>query len=299
MVNGIINVLKPVGMTSSAVVYWLRRKLETKKVGHTGTLDPGAAGVLPVCVGQATRLAEYLSGQGKEYRAEIVLGLSTTTQDNYGRVVQDLPAGHLGREDFLQLIPRFAGEIRQIPPMYSAVRQGGKHLYEYARAGMEVERQPRTVFIHELKLLEWMAGEKPRAIIDISCSKGTYIRTLCHDIGEALGCGAYMSYLLRTRSGPFRIAESFTLEEIDRCLQLKSDSFLLPLSAGLELPRVELPAERVNAFKSGLSTYWQPENGNPVFVGLKEGDHVQVYAGEILLGIGIWQRGEIYPHKVL
>ena len=294
MINGIINILKPTGMTSADVVYWLRRKLQTKKLGHTGTLDPGVAGVLPICVGKATRLAEYLTEQGKAYRAEVLFGLSTTTQDGYGQVLKNRPANHLRAKDLLAILPDFMGNIQQLPPMHSAVRQGGRHLYEYARAGVEVERKSREVTIKKLELLEWLEEDKPRAVIDIDCSKGTYVRTLCHDIGEALGCGAHMSYLLRTRSGPFKLEDSLTLEEINYFVSKQDSSFLLPLTTGLDLPVIELEKERVQAFQNGLPTYLEA-NGQRY----EDGSHFQVYGQGNLLGIGIWQEGQIHPHKVL
>ena len=208
--EGIINVLKPPGMTSSDVVVWMRKVLKTKKIGHTGTLDPGVAGVLPLCVGKGTRLAEYITEQGKAYLAEVTFGVTTDTQDGFGKEVQHSKPD-LKQSDLEQVIPNYIGKISQIPPMYSAVRKEGKHLYEYARQGLTIERAPREVTVYSLKLVKWYEGEFPRAILDIRCSKGTYIRTISHDLGQALGCGAYMSNLLRVRSGPFTIQESWTL----------------------------------------------------------------------------------------
>lgn len=240
-------------MTSSDVVVWMRRVLKTKKIGHTGTLDPGVAGVLPLCVGKGTRLAEYITEQGKTYLAEVTFGVTTDTQDAFGkevhRIKPDLKQSDLERE-----IPNFLGKLSQIPPIYSAVRKEGKHLYEYARQGLSIERTPREVFIYNLKLVKWYEGEFPRAILDIECSKGTYIRTISHDLGRALDCGAHMSNLLRVRSGPFKIQESWTLEEIEEAVRESTYEFLLPLTAGIDLPRVFLSAARANAFRHGLPT---------------------------------------------
>ncbi len=211
--EGIINVLKPPGMTSSDVVVWMRKVLKIKKIGHTGTLDPGVAGVLPLCVGKGTRLAEYITEQGKAYLAEVTFGTTTDTQDAFGKVTQ-VVSTDLRQSDLERILPSFTGKISQIPPMYSAVRKEGKHLYEYARQGIAIERTPREVSIYKLKLEKWYEEEFPRAILNIECSKGTYIRTLSHDLGQALGCGAHMSNLLRVRSGPFKIQESWPLEEI-------------------------------------------------------------------------------------
>lgn len=291
--EGIINVLKPPGMTSSDVVVWMRRVLKIKKIGHTGTLDPGVAGVLPICVGKGTRLAEYITEQGKGYRAEVTFGITTDTQDAFGKVVQ-MTSPELGQSDLERAIPRFMGKISQIPPMYSAVRKAGKHLYEYAREGIAVERTPREVTIYKLKLEKWYEGEFPRAILDIECSKGTYIRTICHDLGQALGSGAHMSYLLRVRSGPFQLQESWTLEEIEGAVRDGTYLFLLPLTAGIDLPQVFLSAARANAFRHGLPT----KRGMLKASTKRNESYVQVIEDGELIGIGVWREESLFPHKV-
>lgn len=292
--DGIINVLKPPGMTSADVVYCLRRLLQTKKIGHTGTLDPGVAGVLPICVGKATRLAEYLTEQGKEYRAEITFGIATDTQDAYGTVIHECQP-LIKAEDVRSILPEFTGEVWQIPPMFSAVRKEGKRLYEYARSGVEIERTARAVRILRLSLRKWRDEKYPRAEFDIECSKGTYVRTLCHDLGERLGCGAHMSYLMRLRSGPFSIVNSWTLEEIEQSVTAGDLAFLLPLSSGLDLPLVSLTPERARAFCNGLST----KAGFIAAGEEQEGLFVQVTDGKELLGIGLWRGGALCPHKVI
>lgn len=293
--DGIINVLKPPGMTSSDVVVWMRKLLHTKKIGHTGTLDPGVAGVLPLCVGKGTRLAEYITGQGKAYLAEIVLGITTDTQDAFGYVSQVI-ANKLQQRDLEQVLPLFRGKILQTPPMYSAVRSEGKHLYEYARQGVTVERTQREVSIYKLELEEWYENEYPRAILNIECSKGTYIRTLCHDLGQALICGAHMSNLLRIRSGPFTIKDSWTLEEIEKSASKSAFPFLLPLQAGLDLPKVFLSSVRAKAFRHGLSTKKELVMSS---VKAENESYVQVIGEEELIGIGVWREGSLFPHKVL
>lgn len=291
--DGVINVHKPVGMTSSDVVVWLRKHLKTRKVGHTGTLDPEVHGVLPICVGRATRLAEYLTEQGKSYRAEITFGIVTDTQDAEGKILRSVKP-ELNQDDFLKIVPQFIGSIQQIPPMYSAVRYKGKHLYELARQGIEVERLPREIRISRLRLLSWQEGEYPKAIFDVDCSKGTYIRTLCHDLGEALGCGAHMSKLVRLRSGPFKLEESWTLEQISNALEQGDERFLIPMNRALDLPLIVLIPERAEAFRHGLSTSQKmildqklPDEGT-----------VQVFAGEDFIGIGKWQDSSLIPYKV-
>ena len=291
--EGIVNVLKPPGMTSSDVVVWMRRVLKTKKIGHTGTLDPGVAGVLPICVGRGTRLAEYITEQGKAYLAEVTFGIITDTQDSFGKVTREI-ATNLRQSDVENILSSFMGKISQIPPMYSAVRKEGKHLYEYARQGLSIERPPREVTIYQLKLEKWYEGDFPRAILNIECSKGTYIRTISHDLGQTLGCGAHMSNLVRVRSGPFKIQESWTLEEIEEATNGGNYPFLLPLTDGIDLPRVFLSTVRANAFRHGL-----PTNRELVKAAAEEkGPYVQVIENEELIGIGVWREEGLFPHKV-
>ncbi len=320
--EGIINVLKPPGMTSSDVVVRMRRVLKTKKIGHTGTLDPGAAGVLPLCVGKATRLAEYITEQGKAYLAEVSFGVTTDTQDAFGKKIYETRP-NLKQSDLERVLPKFLGEISQAPPMYSAVRKEGKRLYEYARQGLSVERKSRKVFIYSLKVVKWYEEEFPRAILYIECSKGTYIRTISHDLGQVLGCGAHMSFLLRVCSGKFKIRESWTLEEIEEAVNKSNYVFLLPLTAGIDLQRVFLSAARANAFRHGLPTdagfvdrgLWledpsllckdrsaQSETISSVRttnIEPRTTSYVQVIEEGKLIGIGIWREEGLFPYKVL
>ncbi len=208
--DGILNVLKPPGMTSFDIVAYLRSVLKEKKIGHTGTLDPSAVGVLPVCIGKATKTIDYLTDKDKVYRAELTLGVSTDTQDNYGKVLKVCEANY-SEEQIFSAIKSFVGRYEQIPPMYSAIKVEGKKLYELAREGITIERKPRNVTIHSIDILDIRDN---KAVFDVECSKGTYIRTLCSDIGDKLGCGGHMSFLVRTRAGNFELADSLTLEEI-------------------------------------------------------------------------------------
>ncbi len=292
--DGIVNVLKPVGMTSTDIVRWVHKRTKASKAGHIGTLDPGAAGVLPVCLGKATRLAEYHTSQGKSYRAEITFGIVTDTQDAFGTEISRI-IPEITRNDLERILPNFLGQIEQLPPMYSAVRKNGKHLYEYARQGLEVDRKKRLVTIEKLKIIEWQEDSFPKALIDIECTKGTYVRTLCYDIGQALACGAHMSFLLRMRTGSFTLDSSYTLEEIDTCLVSNDHSFLLSTEWGLDLPKVIIPPNRLSAFKNGLST------GNLVIQGdiLENSSPVQVFCENRFIGIGIWNNECLCPNKVL
>ncbi|MCX7779320.1 MAG: tRNA pseudouridine(55) synthase TruB [Negativicutes bacterium] len=211
LTNGIINVLKPPGMTSHDVVSFIRRRFSLKRVGHAGTLDPAAAGVLPVFLGHATRLIEYQTEADKSYRAEITLGYATDSGDDTGSIIRQSAFAMPDIATITQTLNSFLGVINQIPPMHSAIKVEGKKLYELARAGLTIERRPRMVVIREIKIA---AVDEQRILFDVTCSKGTYIRTLCSDIGDKLGIPAVMSFLVRTRVGPFRLSQSLSLEEI-------------------------------------------------------------------------------------
>lgn len=209
--DGIINVYKERGFTSHDVVAKLRGILRQKKIGHTGTLDPEAQGVLPVCLGKATKVCELLTDKTKTYQAVLLLGQETDTQDTTGTVLNEYTVS-CSEEQVKDCIQSFVGIQEQIPPMYSALKVNGKKLYELARQGIEVERKSRTIEIEEIQVDEICL---PEVTITVTCSKGTYIRTLCHDIGQKLGCGGCMKSLLRTQVGPFQIQDSITLAEIE------------------------------------------------------------------------------------
>ena len=211
MYNGVINIKKEKGFTSHDVVAKMRGILRQKKIGHTGTLDPEATGVLPVCLGNATKLCDMLTEHTKEYIATLKLGLTSTTQDITGEILTQKKV-MVSEEEVRKTIASFVGDQEQIPPMYSAIKIDGKRLYELARSGKEVERKPRPVTFFEIEILSM---NLPDIELRVLCSKGTYIRTLCHDIGQALGCGAVMTSLNRTRSGQFSIDSAITLKELE------------------------------------------------------------------------------------
>nr|WP_106784279.1 tRNA pseudouridine(55) synthase TruB [Lysinibacillus timonensis] len=221
--NGILPLWKERGMTSHDCVFKLRKILKTKKIGHTGTLDPSVEGVLPICIGQATRIAEYLTDAGKVYEAVVSIGRSTTTEDAEGEIVEeDNSFKKVTREQLLEVLHKLTGDIQQTPPMYSAVKVNGKRLYEYARKGEIVERPTRTVTIYSLELLDHMdvfEGQEITFSIRIACSKGTYIRTLAVQIGELLGYPAHMASLVRTQSGTFTKDLCITLGEVETAIQ--------------------------------------------------------------------------------
>ena len=240
MISGVINVYKEAGFTSHDVVAKLRGILHQKKIGHTGTLDPDAVGVLPVCLGKATKLVETLTGGTKTYEAVLLLGRETDTQDAGGETVAEAPVT-CREEDVQAVLKEFLGEQDQIPPMYSAKKQNGKRLYQLARNGIEVERRPARIRIDELEML---SCDLPRVKIRVTCSGGTYIRTLCHDIGRRLGCGGCMEHLLRTRVGGFAVEKAVTLDVIRNKVEegSLSDILLTPDSFFEELPAVQTEA---------------------------------------------------------
>ena len=211
--NGIIIINKPLGKTSHDMVSFMRRVTGIKKIGHTGTLDPMAEGVLPICIGKATKAADMLTADDKGYRAQLVLGMTTDTLDSEGDILSECEV-KCTREEIENVIKSFIGEVEQIPPMFSAIKQNGKKLYELARKGIEVERKPRKITINKIDILE-IDTQNNTVTIDVDCSKGTYIRTLCEDIGTKLGVGAYMNTLVRTKSGIFNIKDAMSTKEIE------------------------------------------------------------------------------------
>ena len=217
MKAGILVVNKSKDMTSHDVVSILRRKLKIKRIGHTGTLDPMATGVLPICIGNATRISEYIMEQGKSYIASLKFGYSTTTYDSTGDVVDKSDKVSFTDSEILEVIDKYIGNIKQTPPIYSAIKVDGKKLYEYAREGKSVEIKSRNVDIYDIKLLE-NSGENIK--IYVKCSKGTYIRSLIHDIGISLGTFAHMTDLIRTSVGKFDIEDSYDIDSIDNMLSL-------------------------------------------------------------------------------
>ncbi len=270
--DGILPLWKEKGMTSHDCIFKLRKILGTKKVGHTGTLDPNVEGVLPICIGQATKVAEYVTDSGKEYVAVVSIGTSTETEDADGAIVDtDLSMKRVTRNELEEALAQLTGEITQIPPMYSAVKVKGRKLYEYARKGIEVERPERKVQIHEIELLDavdFLEGEVIQFRIRIACGKGTYIRTLAVQLGELLGYPAHMASLVRTASGSFREGDCRTLGEV-KDLQEKGQigTLLRPLEEALaDFQTVEIDGE---LFEKVLNGQVLPEHpllidGSPI-----------------------------------
>ena len=267
--NGILVLDKPLGKTSHDMVSLLRRLTRIRRIGHTGTLDPEATGVLPVCIGIATKAADLLTFSDKKYRAELVLGMTTDTLDAEGEVLTECPV-HCTEEEIRRAVMSFTGEIEQVPPMYSAIKQNGKKLYELARKGITVERKKRKVQILSIDILKI---EDVRVTMDVHCSKGTYIRTLCEDIGLRLGVGAYMNRLQRRGTGRFTIEEAHSVQEICRRAEEGTlEELLVPVDCLFE----QAPALTVNETQkqrvvNGARLPW---------AGLEEGQTYRVYDGQ-------------------
>lgn len=259
--SGILNVDKPPGMTSHDVVDAVRRLAGQRKVGHAGTLDPMATGVLLLCLGQATRLSEYLMAGRKRYRATVVVGVETDTYDAEGEVVSTGGRIEFSRQEIESALAGFQGHIEQVPPMYSALKQGGQSLHRLARQGRVVERHPRPVEIDEIRLLDWTP---PALILEVDCSPGTYIRSLAHDLGQRLGAGAHLACLVRLRSGRFILEEAASLERLEEAFQHGQEArYLLPLDeALLDWPVMVVGAQDAQRIRQGQAIVWeQPPDG--------------------------------------
>lgn len=305
--NGILNINKPEGWTSQDVVAKLRGRLHIRRVGHTGTLDPMATGVLPVCFGKATRIIEYYDDDFKTYEAEMKLGMVTDTLDITGTVLETKPVD-VSEEDVIQTIDSFRGWITQIPPKYSALKVNGKPLYKYAREGVEVEIKSRKIYVEDIQPVEVNLGEN-RILFRVTCSKGTYIRTICDDIGKKLGCGGTMTSLQRTQSGCFRVEDARTLpeilemtdEELERCV-ISMDETLVHLG------RIELKSmESVPFYYNGreIDTGYVNVLASPAVPEAMQkesrlGDKYRVYDPEgKFLGISSLRENTLYPEKVI
>ena len=270
-VDGVLLLDKPIGMTSNSALQTARRLYNAAKAGHTGTLDPLATGLLPLCFGEATKFAGELLNADKAYAAVIKLGITTTTADAEGEVRQVRPVD-VSEQQVADVLKSFVGEIMQVPPMHSALKRDGKALYEYARQGIEVERAPRRVTIHGIEM-QGLAGDC--LSINVDCSKGTYIRTLAEDIGEALGCGAHLAALRRTRIGGLVLAQTVTLEQIEAREPAQRDALLAPVDALLDgLPRAALDAPTAERLGHGQSVRWHGDAGR-----------WRAYCGERFIGL--------------
>jgi tRNA pseudouridine55 synthase len=281
--DGVLVVDKPAGMTSHDVVDVVRRRLGTRRVGHGGTLDPDATGVLVLGVGRATRFLSYAQQAPKRYRAEVLFGVTTTTQDAAGEVVARRRAG-VTRAKVENALARFRGDIEQIPPMVSAVKVRGERLYHKARRGEEVARAARLVTIHRLDLVRWRDGDTPEGTLEVCCSAGTYVRTLAHDLGAALGCGAHLARLRRTESGGFSEADAISLDEVD-------EGRLGPLLDAVRgLPRLEVDDDAALRVRHGRPLGTAPTGA---------AERVAVVRGAELLAVYARRSGALVAEKVV
>ena len=271
---------KPLGRTSSDCVVFVRKRLPRgTAIGHGGTLDPMASGVLPVCVGAATRLFDYIIDKQKTYVAELRLGVTTDTQDATGTVLSETDAD-IPEEAVRAVLPRFVGDILQTPPMYSAIKRGGKRLYELARRGERVDIEPRPCHVDDVRLTAKLGKNRYR--LEIDCGKGVYIRTLCHDIGAALGCGGHMAALTRTRAGVFTLENALALEDVEALGAEGLEKALLPMDAAIaHLPAVRVAARHLSAVRNGM-----PLRPQWLDASAPEAAAVRVYVGEAFAGVG-------------
>ena len=286
-IDGVLLLNKPVGITSNAALQKAKWLLNAKKAGHTGTLDPFADGLLPLCFGEATKFSAYLLEADKHYRAVLQLGVTTTTGDPEGEVL-DTREVTVSHADISAVLPRFTGEIEQIPPMHSALKHQGRPLYEYARAGIEIERPPRKVTIRALELIEC---DPPRVVLDVQCSAGTYIRTLAQDIGAVLGCGAHLTALTRTTAGGFTLGQAHTLTDLEALETSQRHALLLPADCLVaHLPAIQLDAADAAALCQGRSVPHQTEHQ-----GL-----TRIYtAAQVFIGLADADAGQLLPRRLI
>lgn len=291
-ISGILLLDKPLGLSSNHALQRVKRLYDARKAGHTGSLDPLADGMLPVCFGDATKLSAFLLDADKHYWFRVKLGETTATGDAEGEITRTRPVEGITSARIEEVLPRFLGEIDQLPPMYSALKHKGKRLYELAREGVEVEREPRTVSIHELELGE---VNLPEFELRVHCSKGTYVRTLAEDIGEALGCGAHVTALRRTGVGPYTGFDMYTMETLEKAAergQAAIDELLLPIDTAL----ADWPEVRVNA-----DSAFYLKQGQAVLVPKAPTEGwVRIYQGDAFFAVGqVQDDGRIAPKRLM
>ena len=300
-VNGIFLLDKPSGLTSNQALQRVKRIFNANKAGHTGALDPLATGVLPLCLGEATKFSQFILESEKYYRSTYTLGVTTTTGDAEGEIITQQDASSITRRQVEKALLAFTGEIEQIPSMYSALKHNGQPLYKLARKGIEVERPARTVTIFDYQLLEFRSGTKPQIDVQVHCSKGTYIRSLAQDLGAALNCGAHVSALHRHRSGPFDEQQAMSLSALEALSEQNTaeqlDYLLMPVDAPL-MDRMEV---ELNEIVAGYFQLGQAVMSNKAFREGQEGDIVRVFRkGGTFLGIGtVTEEGKVAPKRLI
>lgn len=292
-ISGILLLDKPIGMSSNAALQTVKRLFKASKAGHTGNLDPLATGLLPICFGEATKISSFLLDSDKRYLGTIKLGVRTSTADSEGEVLETRPVGNIDEQQIQVVLSSFCGPIEQVPPMHSAVKVNGTPLYKLARAGKEIERNSRQVTIYQIKLLKFSKDELQ---IAVHCSKGTYVRTLAEDIGEALGCGAHLSALRRTASGPFALEHAVTLPELEHLAEggLETvDELLLPMEEALsDWPPVNMSANTAYYLQQGQAVQ-VPKAPTTGWVRLHRDDGKFLGIGQIL------EDGRVAPKRLI
>ena len=290
--QGIINVYKPQDFTSHDCVAIVRRVSGVKKTGHTGTLDPMATGVLPVCIGKATRVIQYMDEDTKEYICTMKLGLRTDTLDVWGSVLEEKPAVSVTKEEAVQVLKTFEGRISQTPPKYSAIKVNGKKLYEYARAGKDVEIKPREVVIHKIDVLD-VTGETIK--FRMCCGKGTYVRSVCDDAGRIFGCGAAMSSLVRSRNGMFSIDDAVDIRDIKEMTAEELEKLLTRMDDAVSFRKIYVSGKAAEDLTDGK----RPRAGQASDAGsLNENEKLRIYHNDDFIGICRYEDGLIIPEKI-
>lgn len=287
-ISGVFLLNKPLGLSSNAALQKLRWLYRAQKAGHTGALDPLATGLLPICLGEATKFSHYLLDSTKRYQTTVRLGQTTTTGDVEGDILQERPIPVLSKELIEQTLEKFRGDIQQVPPMYSALKKEGKPLYELARKGIEIERETRPVTIYALELIEFTENS---ITLDVTCSKGTYIRVLGEDIGEVLGCGGHLTMLHRIQTGHFELIPSYTIEYLESLMEEQREALLLPVYAPIDhFLKIQVPEGREKYFCNGLESN----------IDHSAEAEVLVFSGERCLGLAeITDKKRLVPKRIL
>ncbi|WP_447512089.1 tRNA pseudouridine(55) synthase TruB [Acinetobacter pittii] len=287
-ISGVFLLNKPLGLSSNAALQKVRWLYRAQKAGHTGALDPLATGLLPICLGEATKFSHYLLDSTKRYQTTVRLGQTTTTGDVEGEILQERPIPVLNQELIEQTLEKFRGDIQQVPPMYSALKKEGKPLYELARKGIEIEREGRPVTIYALELIEFTENS---ITLDVTCSKGTYIRVLGEDIGEAIGCGGHLTMLNRTQTGHFELIPSYTIEYLESLTEEQREALLLPVYAPVDhFLKIQVPEGREKYFCNGLESNIEHSAEAEVLV----------FSGERCLGLAeITDKKRLVPKRIL
>ncbi|MDH2603100.1 tRNA pseudouridine(55) synthase TruB [Acinetobacter baumannii] len=287
-ISGVFLLNKPLGLSSNAALQKVRWLYRAQKAGHTGALDPLATGLLPICLGEATKFSHYLLDSTKRYQTTVRLGQTTTTGDVEGDILQECPIPVLSKELIEQTLEKFRGDIQQVPPMYSALKKEGKPLYELARKGIEIEREARPVTVYGLELIEFTENS---ITLDVTCSKGTYIRVLGEDIGEALGCGGHLTMLHRIQTGHFELIPSYTIEYLESLTEEQREALLLPVYAPIDhFLKIQVPEGREKYFCNGLESN----------IDHSAEAEVLVFSGERCLGLAeITDKKRLVPKRIL